>query len=87
MEYNKSNFNTFEDFDDHYLKKGVLFLADVFEKFISTNLKYYRLDPCHYFSAPGLSWDAMLKRTKIELEKKNDPDKYMFFKTRNERWG
>ena len=54
-------------------------MTDVFEKFISTCLKYYGLDPCHYFSAPGLSWDAMLKMTKIELEKISDPDKYMFF--------
>ena len=61
------------------MKKDVLLLADVFEKFISTSLKYYNLDPCHYFSAPGLSWDAMLKMTKIELEKISDPDKYMFF--------
>ena len=67
--WNKFNFNNFEDSHDHYLKKDVLFLADVFEKFISTNLKYYRLDPCHYFSAPGLSWDAMLKMTKLELRK------------------
>ena len=50
----------------------------MFEKFISTNLEYYGLDPSHYFSSPGLSWDAMLKMTKIELEKINDPDKYMF---------
>ena len=42
------NFNTFEDFHNHYLK-NVLLLADVFEKFISTSLKYYNLDPCHYF--------------------------------------
>ena len=28
------NFNTFEDFHDHYLKKDVLLLADIFEKFI-----------------------------------------------------
>ena len=77
--WNKFGFKTFEDFHDHYLKKDVLLLADIFEKFISTNLKYYGLDPCHYFSAPGLSWDAMLKMTKIELEKINDPDKYMFF--------
>ena len=54
-------------------------LADVTEKFISTCLKYYSLDPCHYFSSPGLSWDAMLKMTKLELEKISDPDKYMFF--------
>ena len=49
------------------------------EKFIFTSLKKYGLDPCHYFSAPGLSWDAMLKMTKVELEKINDPNKYMFF--------
>ena len=61
------NFNTFEDFHDHYLKKKLLLLADVFEKFISTCLEYYGLDPGHYFSAPGLSYDAMLKMTKTEL--------------------
>ena len=72
------NFNTFEDFHDDCLKKDVLLLADVYEKFISTCLKYYGLDPCHYFSAPGLSCDAMLKMTKVELEKTSDPDKHMF---------
>ena len=60
------------------MKKDVLLLADVFEKFISTSFKYYNLDPSHYFSAPGLSWDAMLKMTKIELEKISGPDKYIF---------
>ena len=49
------DFNTFKAFHDHYLKKDVLLLADIFKKYISTNLKYYGLDPCHYFSAPGLS--------------------------------
>ena len=63
------SFKTFRDFHDHYLKKDVLLSADVFETFINTCLKYYNLDPCHYFSAPGLSWDAMLKMTKIELQK------------------
>ena len=43
------------DYHDHYLKKDVLLLADIFEKFIDTCLKYYQLDPCHYFSAYGLS--------------------------------
>ena len=71
-------FNTFEDFHNHYLKKAILLLADTFEKFISTCLKYYGLDPYHYFCAPGLSWDALLK-IKIKLEKISDPDKYMFF--------
>ena len=41
-------------------------------------LKYYGLDPCHCFSAPGLSWDAMLKMTKIELEKISNADINLF---------
>ena len=61
------------------MKKDILLLAYTFEKFISTCLKYCNLDRCHYFSAPVLSWNAMLKMTKIELEKISDPDKYMFF--------
>ena len=77
--WNIFNFNTFEDFHNHYLKKDILLLADAFEKFISTCLKYYRLDHRHYFSAPGLSWDAMLKMTGVALEKYIDPDKYMLF--------
>ena len=55
-----------------------MLLTDVFEKFIATCLKYYGLDPCHYFSSPGLSWDAMLKMTDIKLEKISDIDKYLF---------
>ena len=55
-----------------------MLLADVFENFIDTCLKYYRLDPCHYFSSPGLSWDAILKVTNIKLEKIPDIDKYLF---------
>ena len=65
------------DYHDDYLKKDVLLLA-VFEKFINTCLKYYGLDLCHYFSAPRLSWDAMLKMTGIELEKTSDINKYLF---------
>ena len=59
------------------MKKDVL-LLDVLKKFISTSLKYNNLDPCHYFNAPGLPWDATFKMTKIELEKISDPDKYIF---------
>ena len=59
-------------------KKEVLLLADVFEKFIKACLTYYELDPCHYFSSPGLSWDAMLKMTDVKLEKIPDTDMYLF---------
>ena len=55
-----------------------LLLADVFESFRKTCLQYYSLDPCHYFTSPGLSWDAMLKMTNIKLELMIDVDMYQF---------
>ena len=55
-----------------------MLLSDVFEKFIETCLKFYGLDPCHYFSSPGLSWDAMLKMSGVKLEKISDIDMYLF---------
>ena len=41
-------------------------------------MEYYTLDPCHYFSSPELSWDAMFKMTNIKLAKISDIDKYLF---------
>ena len=66
------------EYHDLYLKTDVLLLCDVFEKFISVCLKEYGLDPCHYFSSPGLSWDVMLKMTGIRLEKINNIDIHLF---------
>ena len=40
----------------------------VFEKFRNTSLKNYLLCSSHYLSAPALSCDCMLNRTKAELE-------------------
>ena len=66
------------DYPDHYLNKDVLLLADVFEKFIDTCLKLYGLYPCHYFSSPGMSWDAMLKLAGVKLERISNMDMYFF---------
>ena len=60
------------------MRTDVLLLADVFENFRSTCLKYYGLDPCHYYSAPGLSWDALLKMTWINLDLITDLDQQLF---------
>ena len=76
--WNKFKMRNMGDHHDHYLKKDVLLLPDIFEKFIDTRLKFYTLDPCNYFSSPGLSWDAMLKITGVKLEKISNNDMYLF---------
>ena len=44
------SFQTFKDYYNHYLKKDVLFLADLFENFIDISLNFYKLEPCNYYS-------------------------------------
>ena len=63
----------------NYLKSDVLLLADVFENFRKKCLINYKLDPCHYYTAPGLAWDACLKKTKQELQLLTDYDMLMMF--------
>ena len=46
--------------------------------FINTCLEYYGLVSCHYFSSPGLRWNAMFKITEVELELISDIGKYLF---------
>ena len=69
---------TMGQYHDLYLRSDVLLLADVFESFRKTCLAYYKLDPCHYFTSPGLSWDSMLKMTDIKLELMTDIDMFQF---------
>ena len=73
------NCKTIRDYHDLYLKSDVLLLADVFENFRKTCLKHYNLDPAHYYTSPGLAWDACLKETKQELQLLDDYDMLMMF--------
>lgn len=69
---------TIREYSDLYLKTDVLLLADVFENFRTTCMNIYKLDPAHYFTAPGYSWDAMLLYTSVQIELFTDVDMLLF---------
>ena len=67
------------EYHDLYLKSDVLLLADVFEEFRNICMENYSLDPAWYYTSPGLSWDALLKHSKVNLELLTDPDMLLMF--------
>ena len=77
--WNTFGCKTIRDYHDLYLKSDVLLLADVFENFRKTCLHHYNLDPAHYYTSPGLAWDACLKTTGQHLQLLHDYDMLMMF--------
>ena len=57
-----------------YVQSHTLLLADVFENFRNKRIEIYKLDPAHFLSAPGLAWQACLKKTGVKLELLTDID-------------
>ena len=70
---------TLGDYHDAYLATDVLLLADVFENFRDVCLQNYKLDPAHFYTAPGLAWQAALKYTGVKLELLTDYDMLLMF--------
>ena len=68
---------TLGHYHDLYVTTDVLLLWDVFENFWNASLDKYELDPAHYYSSPGLSWDALLKKAGVELELLTDEDMHL----------
>ena len=56
------------EYHDLYVQTDTLLLADVYEKFRDKCIEIYGLDPSHFLSAPGLAWQACLKKTEVKLE-------------------
>ena len=62
------------EYHDLYVQSDTLSLADVFENFRGMCIKVYELDPAHFLSLAGLTWQACLKKTNIKLELLTDYD-------------
>ena len=71
--------NNLGEYHNLYLKTDVILLANVFEAFRDNCLEYYRLDPAHFYTLPGLAWQACLKKMVIKLELLTDPDILLMF--------
>ena len=53
------------EYPDLYVQSDTLLLADVFESFRNKCIEIYELDPAHFLSAPGLAWEACLKKIEV----------------------
>ena len=62
------------DYQYLYVQSDALLLVDVFENFRNKCIEMYELDPAHFLSAPGLAWQACLKKPEIKLELLTDID-------------
>ena len=62
------------DYHDLYVQGDTSLLPHVFENFRNMCIELYELDPAHFLSAPGLAWQACLKKTDVKLELLTDPD-------------
>lgn len=71
---------TLKSYSELFNIQNALLLADIFESFRELRLKIYKLDPVHYLTSPSLTWDAMLKVTKVELDPVTDYEMYLMIK-------
>ena len=62
------------DYHDLYVQSDGLLPADVSESFRNKCIEIYELDHAHFLSAPGLAWQACLKKTEVKLELITDVD-------------
>lgn len=76
--WKETNCVKFEDYHNVYLLTDVSLLADVFETFRTLMMEKHGVDPAHYLTTPGMSWDAMLQLTGVELELMTEMDMQLF---------
>ena len=59
------------EYHDVNVQTDTLLLADVFENFRNMCLDIYELDPVYFVSAPGLAWQACLKKNRSKIRINN----------------
>ena len=79
--YSELKCKSFKDYHMAYIKSDVILLADIFENFRKTCMKYYNLDPANYLASPGLAFDSMLLKTGVELEQITDIEMLNMFES------
>ena len=67
------------EYHDLYLKTDVPLLSNVFETFSNNCLEYSKLDPAHFYTSPGLAWQACLRKMSAKLKLLTDPDMLLMF--------
>ena len=72
--YKKFNIKNLGENHDLYVQSDTLLLADVFKNFRNLCHNMYEFDPAYFLSAPGLAWQACLKKTGVKLELLIDND-------------
>ena len=76
--WNVFDMKSIGDYHNFYVLLDTALLADVFQAFRKTIFNVYKLDPCHFFSIPGLAWSAALKYIGKKIELFTDIDMYQF---------
>jgi hypothetical protein len=76
--WDKFKINNLTEYSKLYCEIDTLLLAEIFQKFRKTMLKFGGLDPAHNISLPGFGWDIMLKTTKCVIGLPKDVDQIHF---------
>ena len=77
----KLNCKNLRDYHNFYVSLDTILLADIFENVRDLSLKIYGLDPTHFHTLPGLSWEACLRHTDQTLELLTDDSMYLFLES------
>ena len=70
------------EYHNLYSRTDVFILANVFKSFKGVCLENYGLDPLHFYTVPGLTWKACLKKTGVSMKLLLDPDMLLMFERR-----